>query len=182
MCQLCPHQYGAFQPTDKSAVWAHVSCALWVPEATFHDTILLYPIESLEKVPKSRLNLVGMIRACLASDMRQTCQVCRRAGRLKRWGAPVQVRLFVIVASLPDVFVVYRRRLRVCIPCHVRSGGGAIYAIKPRFRPALRSVLQSTHSSNSQAGSPYSGAPGWGCCRRSTRWQVHIWSDCNYQL
>ena len=38
--------------------WAHVVCAMWIPEVKFGDSALLEPIENVGKIPKSRWKLV----------------------------------------------------------------------------------------------------------------------------
>lgn len=63
-CVLCPNRGGAFKQTDRPATWAHVVCALWIPEVRFANTVFLEPIDSVESIPAARWRL--------------TCCVCKR--------------------------------------------------------------------------------------------------------
>ncbi|CAL7942253.1 unnamed protein product [Xylocopa violacea] len=65
-CVLCPNRGGAFKQTDRPATWAHVVCALWIPEVRFANTVFLEPIDSIESIPAARWRL--------------TCCVCKRKG------------------------------------------------------------------------------------------------------
>ncbi|KRT82749.1 PHD finger motif containing protein, partial [Oryctes borbonicus] len=64
-CVLCPNQGGAFKQTDRGH-WAHVVCALWIPEVRFANTVFLEPIDSIETIPQARWKL--------------TCYVCKQKG------------------------------------------------------------------------------------------------------
>ncbi|CAL1373289.1 unnamed protein product [Linum trigynum] len=61
-CCLCPKQGGGLKPTKKDGVWAHILCALLIPEVFFEDPDGREGIDC-SKVPKRR--------------WREKCSVCK---------------------------------------------------------------------------------------------------------
>ncbi|XP_073437929.1 protein AF-10 isoform X7 [Dendrobates tinctorius] len=53
-CDLCPHKDGALKRTDNGG-WAHVVCALYIPEVQFANVSTMEPIV-LQSVPHERYN------------------------------------------------------------------------------------------------------------------------------
>ncbi|XP_062235997.1 protein AF-10 [Platichthys flesus] len=64
-CELCPHKDGALKRTDNGG-WAHVVCALYIPEVEFANVSTMEPIV-LQSVPQERYN--------------KTCYICEDQGR-----------------------------------------------------------------------------------------------------
>ncbi|KAM4543738.1 protein AF-10 isoform 1-T1 [Fundulus diaphanus] len=64
-CELCPHKDGALKRTDNGG-WAHVVCALYIPEVEFANVATMEPIV-LQSVPHERYN--------------KTCYICEEQGR-----------------------------------------------------------------------------------------------------
>lgn len=64
-CELCPHKEGALKRTDTGG-WAHVVCALYIPEVRFGNVTTMEPI-ILASVPHDRF--------C------KTCYICEERGR-----------------------------------------------------------------------------------------------------
>lgn len=69
-CIFCPNTDGAFKQTNSSK-WAHLLCAMWIPEVSLGNHTFMEPVMDVEKVPRTRWKL--------------TCYICRQ-----RMGACIQ--------------------------------------------------------------------------------------------
>lgn len=59
-CELCPNLGGAFKQTENGK-WAHVLCALWIPEVCFANTVFLEPIDGIQNIDIRRWRMVCYI-------------------------------------------------------------------------------------------------------------------------
>ncbi|XP_058886333.1 protein Jade-3-like isoform X1 [Acipenser ruthenus] len=57
-CVLCPQRGGAMKATRAGTKWAHVSCALWIPEVSIACPERMEPITKVSHIPPSRWALV----------------------------------------------------------------------------------------------------------------------------
>ncbi|ELU43416.1 bromodomain-containing protein [Rhizoctonia solani AG-1 IA] len=73
-CLLCPNEGGAFKQTSNGK-WAHLLCAIWVPECVLGNPTFMEPIEHTDKIPKQRWKLVSIhppFGACIQCN-KNTC-------------------------------------------------------------------------------------------------------------
>ncbi|XP_064076413.1 protein AF-10-like isoform X3 [Vanessa tameamea] len=70
-CELCPSKSGALKRTDTGG-WAHVVCALYIPEVRFGNVTSMEPIV-LRLIPPERYN--------------KTCYICQDMGKTHRSNA-----------------------------------------------------------------------------------------------
>lgn len=81
-CELCPSKDGALKRTDNNG-WAHVVCALYIPEVRFGNVTSMEPI-LLEEIPPERFNKVCYI--CEESGHKASrskfgaCMMCNKPG------------------------------------------------------------------------------------------------------
>ncbi|KAK4341469.1 hypothetical protein RND71_039970 [Anisodus tanguticus] len=86
-CCLCPVIGGAMKPTTDGH-WAHLACAIWIPETCLSDIKRMEPIDGLSRISKDRWKLLCSIcgvpyGACIQCS-NHTCRVayhplCARA-------------------------------------------------------------------------------------------------------
>jgi hypothetical protein len=71
-CVLCPNMGGALKATKNYRNWAHVSCALWIPETGFGNPDKMEPIINLNQIAPARWQLV----CSLCKEKRGCCLQC----------------------------------------------------------------------------------------------------------
>ncbi|XP_066105614.1 protein Jade-3 [Saccopteryx bilineata] len=71
-CILCPKKGGAMKSTKSGSKWAHVSCALWIPEVSISCPERMEPITKISHIPASRWALV----CCLCKMKKGACIQC----------------------------------------------------------------------------------------------------------
>ncbi|XP_039280386.1 protein AF-10 isoform X3 [Nilaparvata lugens] len=80
-CELCPSKDGALKRTDNNG-WAHVVCALYIPEVRFGNVTTMEPI-LLQQIPPERFNKVCYICEESNRGTRSTigaCMQCNKSG------------------------------------------------------------------------------------------------------
>ncbi|CAG2249068.1 JADE3 [Mytilus edulis] len=71
-CILCPRSSGAMKSTRSGTKWAHVSCALWIPEVSIGDAEKMEPVTKISQIPASRWALI----CCLCKERKGACIQC----------------------------------------------------------------------------------------------------------
>lgn len=77
-CCLCPVRGGAMKPTTDGR-WAHLACAIWIPETCLSDIKKMEPIDGIGRISKDRWKLLCSIcgvsyGACIQCS-NNTCRV-----------------------------------------------------------------------------------------------------------
>lgn len=77
-CVLCPNKGGAMKSTRSGQKWAHVSCALWIPEVSIGCVEKMEPITKISSIPSSRWALICVlcrerVGACIQCSVK-TCK------------------------------------------------------------------------------------------------------------
>ncbi|GFR05397.1 protein Jade-3 [Trichonephila clavata] len=75
-CSLCPNTGGAMKSTRDGQTWAHVSCAVWIPEVSFSNFIKMEPITKIAQIPALRYQL----KCILCANKAGACITCSEKG------------------------------------------------------------------------------------------------------
>ncbi|MBW0468029.1 hypothetical protein O181_007744 [Austropuccinia psidii MF-1] len=76
-CELCPNSFGAFKQTAENK-WAHLICAIHIPETGVGNAMYMEPIDGIRCIPKQRWKLKCYIckkgtGACIQCANRACC-------------------------------------------------------------------------------------------------------------
>ena len=80
-CELCPNRGGAMKSTKSGQKWAHVSCALWIPEVSIGCVEKMEPITKISSIPVSKkamqvqaqLSLAWVFKTLCIAKLHKTC-------------------------------------------------------------------------------------------------------------
>ncbi|KTW28474.1 hypothetical protein T552_01734 [Pneumocystis carinii B80] len=123
-CIFCPNTTGAFKQTSDNR-WAHLLCAIWIPEVTVMNTVYQEPIDNIHKIPASRWKLI--------------CYICQQ-----RMGASIQC---VNKSCYRAFHVTCARRARLYMPMKKNSTELKAYCDKhvPSFWRNEHNIMKFLH-------------------------------------
>ncbi|GBN28988.1 PHD finger protein rhinoceros [Araneus ventricosus] len=75
-CVLCPNRGGAMKTTRCGQKWAHVGCAVWIPEVSFLNFVKMEPIIKISQIPASR----WAATCTLCKEKTGACITCSEKG------------------------------------------------------------------------------------------------------
>ncbi|GAA5825615.1 hypothetical protein JCM11251_000310 [Rhodosporidiobolus azoricus] len=133
-CVLCPLPYGAFKQTT-SGQWAHLLCAIWIPDTGVSNTVYMEPVDGVEGISKSRWKLV--------------CYLCK-----KRLGACIQcANRSCYTAFHPTCAREYGLELKMKTSTGAPAGELKAYCDKHGERPAPPALIRALTHSKARGGS-----------------------------
>ncbi|KAJ2829837.1 hypothetical protein GGI24_002050 [Coemansia furcata] len=118
-CLLCPQRGGAFKKTTANK-WAHLLCALWIPEVGIANSVYMEPIDSVDQIPRSRWKLY--------------CSLCHR-----KVGACIQCSQKQCVTAF-HATCARKARLSMAVRVDRRSGDTVFRAFCERHTPASHAL------------------------------------------
>ncbi|XP_013774873.1 LOW QUALITY PROTEIN: protein Jade-1-like [Limulus polyphemus] len=79
-CILCPNRGGAMKTTRSGRKWAHVSCALWIPEVSIGNVDKMEPITKISEISPSRWSLLcSLCRERVGACIQCSVKTCKTA-------------------------------------------------------------------------------------------------------
>nr|CAI5866191.1 unnamed protein product [Callosobruchus analis] len=145
-CELCPSKYGALKRTDNQG-WAHVVCALYIPEVRFGNVTTMEPIQ-LQLIPAERFNKLCYIceeKGKPANATVGACMQCNRAGCKQQFHVTCAQSLGLLCEEAGN----YLDNVKYCGYCQHHYSklkkGGNVKTIPP-YKP----VSNEAHNSDSE--------------------------------
>ncbi|KAL5274147.1 MLLT6.2 family protein [Megaselia abdita] len=147
-CELCPTKDGALKKTDSSGQgWAHVVCALYIPEVRFGNVTTMEPI-ILQLIPPERYAKTCYICNESGKPNRATvgaCMQCNKTGCKQQFHVTCAQQKGLLCEEAGN----YLDNVKYCGYCSYHYGklkkGGNVKPIPP-YRPQIRD-----HSSGSDS-------------------------------
>ncbi|XP_058821736.1 protein AF-10 isoform X2 [Topomyia yanbarensis] len=144
-CELCPSRDGALKRTDNQG-WAHVVCALYIPEVRFGNVTTMEPI-ILQLIPQERYNKTCYICQELGKGSRSTagaCMQCNKSGCKQQFHVTCAQQLGLLCEEAGN----YLDNVKYCGYCQHHYSklkkGGNVKTIPP-YKPI-------SHETNSSDG------------------------------
>ncbi|KAJ1935130.1 hypothetical protein FBU59_005481, partial [Linderina macrospora] len=179
-CMFCPQRGGAFKKTTTNK-WAHLLCALWIPEVGISNTVYMEPIDSVDQIPRSRWKLYCHLchrkqGACIQCSHRQCVTAfhatCARKARFamavkpdRQTGEPV-FRVYCEKHTPSS----YKQQIDLAAPLKAigqhrnnssstskRTHGRSLSAISMDLAAVLPGSVNGKTSSNGGSGTPATG-------------------------
>lgn len=122
-CIFCPNEGGAFKQTNTNR-WAHLLCAIWIPEVGISNPVYMEPIDQISKVPRSRWKLVGCCAAKLVVF----------DGSLNRFRSIHPTDMLPLPHPARRVHPVFPFKLLLGVPRDLCEKGGSVYGEARRGR------------------------------------------------
>ncbi|CRK97141.1 CLUMA_CG010538, isoform A [Clunio marinus] len=144
-CELCPSRNGALKKTDNQG-WAHVVCALYIPEVRFGNVSTMEPI-ILQLIPPERYNKSCYICAEIGKGSKATagaCMQCNKSGCKQQFHVTCAQQLGLLCEEAGN----YLDNVKYCGYCQhhyskLKKGGN----VKPI--PPYKPITHETNSSDS---------------------------------
>ena len=114
-CVLCPKKGGAMKSTRSGSSWAHVACALWVPEVSIGDPEKMEPITNISQIPSQRWGLLCSVCKCVFFNIKCPCRYMSMS-YLNRFA--FDIFMCLTLNSIPSIF---RDKTGAPIQCSVKT-------------------------------------------------------------
>ncbi|CAK1554762.1 unnamed protein product [Leptosia nina] len=167
-CELCPSKSGALKRTDTGG-WAHVVCALYIPEVRFGNVTSMEPIV-LRLIPPERYNKICYICQDLGKTHRANagaCMQCNKNGCRQQFHVTCAQALGLLCEEAGN----YLDNVKYCGYCQHHYSklkkGGNVKTIPP-YKPVSHDS-QSSDSSGEKEGEASPMATGSGTPTHATK-------------